>query len=262
MDKQESSVAFRLSGIDVLADGKDLLSLRAIWVATGSRGGKEPWRFASNPDTGSFIRQLAVDLKTDSRSLIVYRGPDDIWVHWQVAVKYAGFVSNAFQIAVGKAVKEWIEERRSPELKVDRAIGAWQAQGLPLDWIEERVRGRLQRFSLTSTQQSLGATKKGYAVVTEIGNVSVTGLTAKQIKATRKPKSGDTRDGCSKTELVALRLYEAQCEEVFRAKSAVGDEKQIGHAEFVGGAIKDFMQKVGSYLGNDAGGGSTFGATA
>jgi hypothetical protein len=251
----KKQVAFRLEGTEITFDDAQLLSLDAVWRAAGSPPQKHPHWYAHDPQTGNFVRALFDSLSAGSKkdksysSFMYLDKQGRYWAHWKVVVDYAARINQRFKLAVYEAVKEWVEEKRNPGLKVERAIQAWQEMDKSAEWIDERLQLVRQRVSLTSTMQSLGATKRGFAVVTEIGNCAVVGMTAKQIQVARQPKGGRTRDGLNAYELVGLRLFEASTEQAIVNHGAVGDDRQIEQAMAVGDIVKGAMNQIKKVVG-------------
>jgi hypothetical protein len=144
VDKQRDGsgeVAFRLGKVDVFADRSEHLNLNHIWEACGRLEGKEPWRYFVKPEKQSFIRDLAKDVGVEARALFSCNDQSNVWAHWQIAIDYAGMVSNQFKIAVGKAVREWVEEQRSPGLKFRRGAEVYLKLGYDAEW-RNAPRGR------------------------------------------------------------------------------------------------------------------------
>lgn len=107
----------------IRTDG-DLVSLQDIWVADGSRQWREPWGFIRLPDTLAFIDELASSDGISKAGITRQDDPNDIWAHWQVAMRYNYLIGHTWAIGANKAIKEWIEEKRNPELKARRAARA------------------------------------------------------------------------------------------------------------------------------------------
>ena len=110
--------------------------------------------------------------------------------------------------AVADSFREWAAGIiADPEKALDHAVNKYRSQGKSYDWIEARLKGKVERRKLTDVLKAHGVEGYGYAQCTDAMNTALFGHTAKELQEARGVKR--TRDGLDDVEVAALGLGEA-----------------------------------------------------
>jgi hypothetical protein len=247
-NSSRSVPAFTVAGVPILIDGSEFLSLRCAWKAAGGRPADSPDRYFRDGRCTRFLISAAGRESVPQEKLYRRNPADapDIWAHWRVAFDYAAWISDRFKMEMQDAARAWLEERLDPGLKMDRAIEGMRRQGMTDEQIEDRLKGKVKRLGLTSTMKSFGAEKDTYIQVTELANVAVTGMTARQIKEARN--TSETRNSFEKIEHKGMDLFETATEQGIRTHGAVGHVAQVGVAKTVFGYVKEMMDSLRRFI--------------
>ncbi len=117
-----------------------MVSLNRIFEISGATKGKEPKEWNKLDSTKNLIESIKGG---KSPILKTKRGiGGGTWVHWQLALSYAQYLSPELHLAVNQIFKERLEETIDPELGIarsrERAKASWKNQGHDDQWIAKR----------------------------------------------------------------------------------------------------------------------------
>jgi hypothetical protein len=122
--------------------------------------------------------------------------------------------------------KERVEEVFDPEKALDRVIDYYRKKGYQDDWIEKRMKGRLDRKKLTDTWEDLGInTPKEYAILTNEIYKSWSGMTAKDYKKYKSIRKESPRDNMTDLEILLTDIGEITTRELALAHKPQGFEE-------------------------------------
>ncbi len=218
--------------VQVRNDAHGFISLNDMWMAAGCPVGKlEPKKWGQKPyekTSGSsgrksisggpgyeFIDFMSNKLKVNASDL--YKTPrgrfGGTWAHWQIALAYAKYLSPEFHAWANQAIKDRIEEDRSPELGItrsrDRAIENWRKQGKDDDYIAARIKGIEARNGFTSTLKDHSVSGAGYAICTNNIYEPILGGNASDIRKKKGlPQKANIRESISSVELGGVMFAE------------------------------------------------------
>lgn len=108
-------------------------------------------------------------------------------------------------------------------------------------WLAERAQGVVVRRELTDAIKDHGGEKTTYVKVTDMNNVAVTGLPAREIKRVRSVKN--TREAFTVGELAAMSLTEHLEAVNIDNRDAKGHDAIVSAASEVASDIGDLMSK-------------------
>jgi len=218
--------------VQVRNDAQGFISLNDMWVAAGCPEGKlDPRRWGQNPcekTSGSsgkisisggpgyeFIEFIAKSLNVNAGDIYkTRRGKHGgTWVHWQIALAYAKYLSPEFHAWANQAIKDRIEEDHNPELGItrsrDRAIENWRKQGKDDDYIAARIKGIDARNGFTGTLKDHNVSGAGYGICTNNIYQPILGGSAGDIKRQKGlPQKANLRDNMSSVELGGVMFAE------------------------------------------------------
>ena len=124
----------------------------------------------------------------------------------------------------GAAFREWAAGIiADPEKALDHAVNKYRNQGKSYEWIEARLKGKVERRKLTDVLKAHGVKGYGYAQCTDAMNTALFGNTAKQLQEARGVKL--TRDGLDDVEVAALGLSEALARRDITTKNYQGNHQ-------------------------------------
>lgn len=143
-----------------------------------------------------------------------------------------------FRRWLAKVAYERIQEVQNPEIAIKRAVAEYQAQGRPMDWIEQRIRSILVRKELTSEWKKRGVDETHeFAILTSVLSMQTFGVSIPKHRKTKNLKpSHNLRDHMTDIELILTMLGEKSTKEIAQIKDAQGfDENK--EAVRLGGQI-------------------------
>lgn len=218
--------------VQVRQDANGFISLNDMWIAAGLPDGKlDPRRWGQGPcekTSGSsgkislsggpgheFIEFIAKSLNVNAGDIYkAKRGKHGgTWVHWQIALAYAKYLSPEFHAWANQVIKDRIEEDHNPELGIersrDRAIKSWRKQGKDDKFIQTRIKGIDARNVFTDTLSEHGVSGMGYASCTNNIYTPILGGKASEIKKQKGlPEKANLRDSMSTVELAGVMFAE------------------------------------------------------
>lgn len=201
--------------VQVRQDARGFISLNDMWVAAGCPEGKHDPRRWKDKAGLEFIKFIAEKLNVPSGDIYkTTRGKfGGTWAHWQIALAYAKYLSPEFHAWANQAIKDRIEEDRSPELGItrsrDRAIENWRKQGKDDDYIAARIKGIDARNGFTGTLKDHNVSGAGYGICTNNIYQPILGGSAGDIKKQKGlPQKANLRDNMSSVELGGVMFAE------------------------------------------------------
>jgi hypothetical protein len=239
--------AFEVKGMKVPYDAEGRASLTALWIAAGRPKAKKPDKWLRNQEA---IELMASVQKTESlnRDSVMKSKPGKgTWGHWKIALAYANWMDPEIYQRVLDGYRQWQEEEKNPGLKLDRAVEKLKKLGKADAWIEIRLKGKLQRIALTDKMAEHQCDGVAYPRVTDIGNLTAVGFTAKEfLKHKGLPENTSTRDNMTRVELAAIMLFEASTEQEIVTDAAIGNAQCIASAMKVSELLQPAMKQLRS----------------
>jgi DNA-damage-inducible protein D len=139
---------------------------------------------------------------------------------------------------LAKVAYERIKEVQNPEIAIKRAVAEYQAQGRPMDWIEQRIRTILVRKELTNEWKRRGVDEHHeFAILTSVLSMQTFGVAIPDHKRVKNLKSShNLRDHMTDMELILTMLSEKSTKEIAQTTDAQGfDQNKV--AARMGGRI-------------------------
>ena len=262
--KSIAKVPVDFNGISFLLDVAEgnLISLTALYSATGNLENKYPYGWIRQADTAEFILAVIAkecnsfklhaervlsqrpEKKEKSKELLEWckaayqiavdagmakavRGKfgGGTWAHWKIATKYAAYLNPALENLILDVFRERLQEERDPEKPYKRAIEGWKRQGKSNEWIDVRTKTINSWHSFTDTLKQQGVDGYGYPRCADSINVPLLGGTSKQVKAARSIVSQNLRDHLNEGELFEVGLAQ------YRSKTKILDEDVKGNSD-------------------------------
>jgi|GEM_PF-2932473 len=98
----------------LIHDRGEMLCLTDMWRAEGKPSRKDPAQWRRLPGSGGFIRHIGsiMGLSHDDLFEVVRGGSaPETWAHWQIAMAYAQYLSDAFHVWCNQVVRAHMEGR-------------------------------------------------------------------------------------------------------------------------------------------------------
>lgn len=258
--------------VHVRNDAQGFINLTDMWIAAGTPEGKQnPYEWSRAPrakKSGSsgktsitggpgfeFIEFIAKELNTGAdRIYKTTRGKfGGTWAHWQIALAYAKYLSPEFHAWANQAIKDRIEEDRSPELGItrsrDRAIENWRKQGKSEEYIAARIKGIDVRNGFTGTLKDHNVSGAGYAICTNNIYEPILGGNASEIRQKKGlPQKANLRDSMSSVELGGVMFAEILAADKIKREGRQGTNSCASACLGAGMNIKVVLDKHESAL--------------
>ncbi len=125
---------------------------------------------------------------------------------------------------LAKVAYERIQEIQDPEIAIKRAVAEYQAQGRPMDWIEQRIRSILVRKELTNEWKKRGVDESHeFAILTSVLSMGTFGVgIADHRKIKNLKRTHNLRDHMTDMELILTMLGEKSTKEIAQTTDAQG----------------------------------------
>jgi len=123
-----------------------------------------------------------------------------------------------FKKWLAKVGFERLQEIRSPELALKRAITLYRSKGYDDEWIDARIRNKASREQLESEWDQRGMTKY-IGLLTDAISVQTFGVSTKQHKEIKHLKNQSLRDNMTPIELTLTTLGEQATAEITKANN-------------------------------------------
>jgi hypothetical protein len=166
----------------------------------------------------------------------------ETWVHPLVAIKLAEWLSPEFDVYVKQTFKRYLDG----DITLADDIIQRNQSDKDLEWINQRVQGKIARKRFTNELKQHGVTGVGYAMNTNAIYQPLFGKTAKEIKTERAIEHKETaRDDMTLLELAAVNLAELAALERIKQTQVTGNdattEISFSASSKVKEAIKDIL---------------------
>jgi hypothetical protein len=207
--------------------------------------GKKWAQIAKQPNFKKYLETLQGRLFThsDKKALYEVKGkPKQTWVHPLVAIKLAEELSPEFDVYVKETFKRYLDG----DITLADDIIQRNQSDKDLEWINQRVQGKIARKRFTNELKQHGVTGVGYAMNTNAIYQPLFGKTAKEIKTERAIEHKETaRDDMTLLELAAVNLAELAALERIKQTQVTGNdattEISFSASSKVKEAIKDIL---------------------
>ena len=129
---------------------------------------------------------------------------------------------------LAKVGYERLQDINDPARSLDRAREYWQQKGRSEKWIQQRMTGQETRNKLTDYWKNHDVEQPDeYALLTNIIHKEWSGVTVKQHKGIKNPKTQNLRDHMSEAELIFTALAELSTRQIAETTDATGLSENI-----------------------------------
>ena len=148
-----------------------------------------------------------------------------------------------FKVWLATLGKERIDEVYDPELAINRAIKYYKNRGYDDNWIENRLKGILDRNKLTDIWKQQGIKEHyEYAELTNDIYNAWSGMTAKEYKEFKGIRKESLRDNMTEIEVLLTNLGELATKELVKQHKPYGLESNKIFAK-IGGNVANNTRK-------------------
>lgn len=148
-----------------------------------------------------------------------------------------------FKVWLATLGKERIDEIYDPELAINRAIKYYKNHGYDDNWIENRLKGILERNKLTDIWKQQGIKEPyEYAELTNDIYNAWSGMTAKEYKKFKGIRKESLRDHMTEIEVLLTNLGELTTKELVKQHKPYGLESNKMFAK-IGGNVANNTRK-------------------
>jgi hypothetical protein len=254
-----------------IADGGELINITDIWRGEGAVETKAPDKWLHVSETAEFL----ITCLKGSPGTFLARRPDphqgskmairawaDIiikecekqglikktkgrsggtYVHWQIAMSYAQYLSPELHGIVNAVFRERVQETIDPDLGLrrsrKRAVKSWKAMGYDEPWISNRINGIDRRNEFTSTLGAHGVDNGGYGRCTNAIYIPILHGSASDVRKMRNiPPRVNLRDVLDDCELAGIQFAEVLAMrnikrgDVFGTEPCIQESYKAAHA--------------------------------
>ena len=132
-----------------------------------------------------------------------------------------------------------IDEVFDPEIAINRAVNYYRTKGFDDNWIESRLKGIVNRKSITDVWNTLGIKKDyEYGILTNEIYKECSGMNANEYKEFKELKKENWRDNMTDLEVILTDLGEVATREIALKHKPYGLEENKSVARLGGHAAK------------------------